>query len=136
MKKLILIAMCFISLQLSAQGNLQFNQVINLDYTSAISGISKVNLGSVTVPAGKTWKIESGTLYRDSGTSNIGEAVAANLAFNNILVCDNKTNNNPNGTNYPIWLSAGTYQVVMSQNVSSNLTYVFSISIIEFNIVP
>lgn len=47
MKKLILIIICFVSLQLVAQGNLQFNQAI---YSTS---------GSITVPAGKVWKIEA-----------------------------------------------------------------------------
>lgn len=54
MKSLVLIAICFFSLQLSAQGNLQFNQV-------------KMISTSETVPVGKVWKIESAVLSLKDG---------------------------------------------------------------------
>lgn len=136
MKKILSIAVLLISLSVSAQGNLQFNQVINLDYSATFTGFGKQNLGSVTIPAGKVWKIESATMYRDNGLYNYAPVVDANLAFDKILVKDNKSNGNVAATNYPIWISEGTYPVIMSSNNSSAYTYVCAISIIEFNVVP
>ena len=127
MKSLVLIAICFISLQISAQGNLQFNQVI------------KVSSSTMTVPAGKVWKIESfqqsnvaGTTNSTSGCDvtrvrpyiidgqpyqNIGNIASGNGGY--VYVPENRM---------PIWLAEG--QTAATACPSDFL------SVIEFNIVP
>ena len=136
MKNLLLTLAIAFSSAAFGQGNLQFNQVINLDYTASFVGFSKQNLGSVTVPAGKVWKIESATMYRDAGTYNYSLIAEANLTFGNVLIKDSKNSSNINNTAYPIWLASGTYPITMSQNNASASTYVCAVSIIEFNVVP
>src|SRR3990170_4559308 len=87
----------------SAQGNLQFNQVIFLDVASG--GIQAMN-----VPAGKVWKIEStgtgstsssGFFLRNSSAAVIGYLATPSVAT----------------SAYPVWLPAGFTGSV--QNISA-----------------
>lgn len=110
------------------QGNLQFNQVVNGDL-NAYATYDLSTLGTITVPAGKVWKIESVSLkYFDGAWA----ASDGNPVFiNNHLVWDL----GPQGLDQlPLWLSAGTYTVQTTGYNSSELT--FSYSAIEFNVVP
>ena len=102
-----------------SQGNLQFNQVINMSYNyNFLNYGQKQTVGSVTVPVGKVWKIESAIPFNYSGTSQ--------FLVNNFTVLYN----NPN--NQPIWLkSVDNCRFTLSSTLSS-----YSISIIEFNVVP
>ncbi len=111
MKKLILIAIYFISLQLSAQGNLQFNQVLLLDANSGGN--------AVTVPAGKVWKIES------IAFSNNNAYFQIQWGGVNYFVLNNSTPY----ANLPFWLPSNE-SVSFVANVNSK------VSIIEFNVVP
>lgn len=131
MKKLILIAICFISLQLSAQGNLQFNQVLTLSYTGSIPSQSTSSLGTLTVPAGKVWKIESG-----SRVSIVGNFF--NKVSNARFMLDDFTviGNSGDPVSYPIWLNEGTYNIYHTQSISGTNSYKWGLSIIEFNVVP
>ena len=61
MKKLILVAICFVSIQLSAQGNLQFNQVLTFEGT-ILNGTTLTP--EFTPPTGKVWKIEYSNLKK------------------------------------------------------------------------
>jgi len=131
MKKLILIAICFISLQLSAQGNLQFNQVLTLSYTGSIPAQSTNSLGTLTVPAGKVWKIESGS--RVSVVSNFFSNVStARFMLDDFTVIGHQ--NDP--VSYPIWLNEGVYTIYVSHSQGSTASYKWGLSIIEFNVVP
>lgn len=127
MKKLLFIAICVIALDVTAQGNLQFNQVI------------KVSDTPMAVPVGKVWKIESyqqsviaGTTNATSGCDvsrvrpylidgtpyqNIGNIASGNAGY--VYVAENRL---------PIWLAAG--QTAATACPSDFL------SIIEFNVVP
>jgi hypothetical protein len=100
----------------SAQGNLQFNQVINYDLAS-------VGVQNFTVPPGKVWKIESVLVGSTSGQPAV---YLRNAAVQNIGLLTNTAT-----TIYPIWLGSGF--VGSFQNVTS---YRNLISIIEFNVVP
>ena len=135
MKKLILIAICFIALQLSAQGNLQFNQVVNNSYTATL-GTTQTTIGTITVPAGKVWKIESANYYFTQGTGNRipGRGSGSYIAY----IGDNLIWDGTNGLGhqdfFPIWLPSGTYDV----SSRSPATYLVTVnfSAIEFNVVP
>jgi len=127
MKKLILIAICFISLQLSAQGNLQFNQVI------------KVSDTPMAVPAGKVWKIESYQQSNVSGTSNstngcdvarVRPYIIDGQVYHNIknIASGNAGYVYTAENRMPIWLAAG--QIAATSCPSDFL------SVIEFNVVP
>ena len=132
MKRLIIIAICLVSLNLSDQGNLQFNQVINQVFNGTYN--TYFEAGTITVPAGKVWKIEAASLTRTdsspvSGVINAGSfhslTIAGHVAYYSSA---------PESSNFPIWLSEGTYPV--GGYVSSSIPSRVSISAIEFNVVP
>lgn len=127
MKKLIFIAVCFISLQLSAQGNLQFNQVI------------KVSDTPMAVPVGKVWKIESYQQSNVSGTSNstngcdvarVRPYIIDGQVYHNIknIASGNAGYVYTAENRMPIWLAAG-------QTAATSCPSDF-LSVIEFNVVP
>jgi hypothetical protein len=127
MKSLVLFAICFITLQVSAQGNLQFNQVI------------KVSSSTMTVPAGKVWKIESYQQSNVSGTSNSTSGCDINRIRPYIIdgqVYHNIKNIATANAGYiyaaenrmPIWLAEG-------QTAATSCPSDF-LSVIEFNIIP
>lgn len=113
----------------SAQGNLQFNQVINGELTALVA-YSTTLMGTITVPAGKVWKIESTSLLYDGGATFYTDG---NPVFINNHLVWQKSSNNLSSSQLPLWLSAGTYNV--RANGSDN-TLIFSYSVIEFNVVP
>lgn len=122
MKKSFIILFIFtivsISKTVSAQGNLQFNQVILYDVASA-------GIQAISIPVGKVWKIES-----------VGNAASSSQSFNlrNSAVQTIAYLGNPGSTAMmplPFWLPAGFVGSI--QNVSSQRGIM---SIIEFNVVP
>ncbi len=101
----------------SAQGNLQFNQVVNF----TLVGITPVNF---TVPAGKVWKIEA----VGAESTNTPEVHLRNASNQPIATFY------PAGTYHsplPYWLNSG-----FSGNfyLLNSATYRGSVSIIEFNV--
>ena len=133
MKKLFSIAVLLISLSVSAQGNLQFNQVINNSYSATIS--APAIMGTVVVPAGKVWKIESanyfvtqaGGRYPGRGSGNYNAFIGDNLIWDG-------TNGLGHQDFFPIWLNPGTYDVIARSPSTYDVTVNFSA--IEFNVVP
>lgn len=132
---------CLCSQKSFAQGNLQFNQVINYvipSQTVLNSGSNAASIsGNLTVPANKVWKIESAS-YKGKGNP------AWTLTLDNYMLFT-YTQTSGGGQNlywptpYPIWLPAGTYNWQSTYYVNGNFFVTFegaSISIIEFNIVP
>jgi hypothetical protein len=133
MKKIFLLLTLTISfLYGNAQNNMQFNNAIHLKYNVA----SATNIvASVTVPANKVWKVESGSFncslpfITTQVPTQVGLSIDGQLiesifyaGYNSIAV-----NHSP-----PIWLPAGTYDIqVFGANISS-----VAISILEFNLVP
>lgn len=146
MKKLIFIAICLVSLNLSAQGNLQFNQVVttNLTGSSTGAGAKSWQTLNVTVPVNKVWKITSAscriqnaaynTLYGGAGNNQvwilIDEApIAENSTSGSRWIVNNST---------PLWLQEGAHTIKIEGNLSitENVTVFGKVSILEFNIVP
>ena len=121
MKKLlfVFILLVFCTQKNFAQGNLQFNQVIN--YT--LVGVTPL---SFTVPSGKVWKIEAVAV----DVTNTPYVYLRNPA-NQIIATFYSSGSYANPL--PYWLSSG-YTGNFFLNNSS--TYRGSISIIEFNVVP
>lgn len=101
-----------------AQGNLQFNQVINMAFTGA-------NTTPVTVPAGKVWKIESCMLNTPSNNY-------AYMLYNGVYYTLRQQQSSAHNVNFPFWLSTGT-SVTFGGNGGGTGGL---LSIIEFNIVP
>lgn len=113
-----------------AQGNLQFNQVIDgntalHDHTNTIQVI-----GTIVVPAGKVLKIETTNYTWTNGTS-VYTATSAVYADNHVIWY---------GTGVgklflPTWLPEGTYTLT-SRASSSTVQCMFSYTAIEFNVIP
>lgn len=131
MKKIFILCLFLVgmaTLQLMAQGNLQFNQVLLLESSTSSCTACWV------VPAGKVWKVEM-------ASSNSDNMVA--------LYLNNKEVGNWTGRFYtntssawwgmrydnmkmPFWLGAGHVLGYAGLGSSKNISF----SVIEFNIVP
>jgi len=105
-----------------AQGNLQFNQTLLLN--ASINGTSQW-----TVPAGKTWKIESMGCYATTMYVYLNNSIA----FEYIGDFNNNFGAYYRGSDASaIWLPAGTILGHSSSNSSAFRWF----SILEFNIIP
>lgn len=125
---LLILAIAYSSAACFAQGNLQFNQVLNFDY-SVQAPLGKSVLESIMVPIGKVWKI--------TAASTSGRFI---LQVNSHIICNSSTK----VTNYeeapvmntPFWLSSGIHEFkIWNRNTIPGLCNA-AISVIEFNIVP
>ena len=135
MKHLYTLLFVAISAASFAQGNLQFNKVIN------ISGLTPGGnvFTTVTVPAEKVWKITSsswlnaaGNLPASSQSSIIpfciGPYMLKGWYYYNGYFVDPVT--------FPIWLEEGDYDVKFCNSTQTTSNWTYAISGIEFNIVP
>ena len=133
MKKIIILALLISLCKINAQGNLQFNDVKNIEITGTTSpfdpniGVPISTIGTITVPTGKVWKIES-TSVKENNTSDISSTPSYVLILNNHRASGNSSI-------FPIWLSAGNYLVKVSGGAAS-IAVIASISAIEFNVTP
>jgi len=129
MKNLLLIIFLFFSLSFTAQGNLQFNQVLRVSNTPQ------------TVPVGKVWKVESYLENEGDNSSNYSTG-CTNLGWHRPLIINNYNyyfvgsiawGNTAylqiaNANKLPVWLKAGDI-------IKTTCIQDFA-SVIEFNIVP
>ncbi len=105
----------FLVLCSEAQGNLQFNQVLNYEFT--------LNGNTFTVPAGKVWKLENVMI---TTTNNY-----ACLVYNgNTYLMRQHNTSSSAWDNFPFWIGSNK-TFTLGGGCASGL-----ISIIEFNIVP
>ena len=137
MKNILLILTIAFSSTSFAQGNLQFNQVIFLEYTSAVPAYSTYTAGVITVPAGKVWKVEHANVYLVSGYPRT-EYGGWSLFLNNTLIYRSKGASNAIHLvdSFPLWLPAGTYNFVIGNEGSGPDNMNSSLNAIEFNVVP
>ena len=137
MKKILPFIFTFFSFSyFFGQGNnLQFNQVINQDFTvTAPTGWTEswLSSGTIIVPSNTVWKITSSSAFSASASSHIGyKDYSAGIMIGKQVAHDRIKGMLP----HPIWLSSGTYTVWLSNNNSSYPIIFGSISAIEFNIV-
>jgi len=106
----------FLGSVIHGQGNLQFNQVINLPFVAG-------NTTPVTVPSGKVWKLES-CMLNSSGNGN------AFMLYNGYLYNMRQQQTSTQVATFPFWLSSGA-SVTFGTSSSGGI-----LSILEFNIVP
>lgn len=144
MKKIILTLVVLANLMMvaKAQGNLQFNQVIyrELSITITANITNPFTQITLTVPAGKVWKIESVITSQITGAAgSYGYYTDGIITLNGrVLHFGGWDSPSP----LPVWLPEGSYTLVLSRNCapcyssSSPPTINGSISAIEFNIVP
>ena len=133
MKKTLLLLFTFFSFSAAmAQGNnLQFSEVKYLPFShSTNTSHEQSNVGSITIPSNKVWKITSVSAH--SVYSN-GQRIDA--AFFKVHIADIFVES----SDFPIWLPTGTYTVFFDHdsNVSTyqGTTSKCTISAIEFNLV-
>lgn len=120
----------------SAQGDLQFSQVINYDLFVQANGSTYYGTDEVTltVPAGKVWKIESGHLSERITNSNQYHIPGGYLLLDGSIIAGESSNNYD--PKFPIWLSPGTYTITLQGGTnSSDYAWTAFVSIIEFNVV-
>ena len=130
---LLILAIAFSSVSFG-QGNLQFNQVINYESNVNTGGNSTSTHTSITVPAGKVWKIETCSFHF---LQTIEKPVS--YSYSNVRIGMNTVFHFTASSNYqaqhlPLWLSEGTYTVIGTSYSGWNVTVAFSA--IEFNVVP
>ena len=131
MKKSILFTFLILSTLASAQGNLQFNRALMETYTGSTwnsSTNTQPIVATILVPTGKVWKIETTSFIHQEvwgfTHSNNIRAFIGNFIFENL-------------NNRITWLPAGSYSLRFYDSTGgSAATYIFSVSGIEFNIVP
>jgi len=125
-----------------AQGNLQFNQVLNFDYAATISNnpyeIGSVIVDILTVPVGKVWKITT------ASCKDIDDRRNTSIAINNHFLYEVRGSSQWGvvSNNTPYWLSSGTINEVeifndyYTSSANNTINAVGAISVIEFNIIP
>jgi len=131
MKKILLSTFLILSTLASAQGNLQFNRALMETYTGSTwnsSTNTQPIVATIVVPTGKVWKIETTSFIHQEvwgfTHSNNIRAFIGNFIFENL-------------NNKITWLPAGSYNLRFYDSTGgSAATYIFSVSGIEFNIVP
>ena len=134
MKKLISTAIAlfaFVSIS-TAQGNLQFNQVVTGSYSAINLPYVTTVIGTVTVPTGKVWKVESTnyTYTQGGNTWPIGNTSYIVYIGDHMAYC--QSSGQPQHY-LPLWLPEGTYNVyAIAWDVDVNFSY----SAIEFNVIP
>ena len=152
MKKLILISFLFISTVIYSQGNLQFNKVINLEYTKVLNGTDNnaANTGetlleTVTIEENKVWKVVSaaitgGDRLRGGNPLSPYTDHDVGLFLNKTKIYQSSRAVNANekfrDVSMPIWFSSGTKNVITYMYGTDSDPITISISIIEFNVVP
>ncbi len=106
-----------------AQGNLQFNQVILYDIPGNTSQ-------SITVPAGKVWKIESASTSHPCNSIYLLNSSGQYIAQ---LYIPGNANLSSSSLTLPYWLPSSFSG---SFRVGDNCVNRGSVSIIEFNVIP
>ena len=148
MKQLILISFLFISTGIYSQGNLQFNRVINLEYTQNLNGTNsnasntgETLLESIELEENKVWKVVSAAITngdRIRGGNPLyqnGNEVGLFINKTKIYASMATNNNIQQNISMPIWISSGTKNIITYMNGTDTDPFTISISIIEFNIV-
>ena len=137
MKTLILLVSLSISSLVYSQGNLQFNEVKFIEYSTIPTPYATTTAGVIIVPAGKVWKVEHANVYMVAGYPRT-EYGGWSLFIDNTLIYRSKGGNNAIHLvdSFPLWLPEGTYNIVIGQEAAGSQTINSSINAIEFNVVP
>lgn len=132
MKKSILILIFFIGLDAKAQGNLQFNRVVNFSASQSVLADTSITFQTFQVPAGKVWKIENVNVGQKRLSGFPEHCDFCSATFNEIIAFMNQQNVGREVI-FPIWLSEGSYNFKIGSYPSRLI--LASYSAIEFNIV-
>lgn len=126
-KKLCLSLLLFCSVSVFSQNSLQFSQVLTYSGTLATTNGAGDSTATWTVPAGKTWKIES-----LSGNAYTYTNSYVYLILNGTRIYDLVSTTKP--IYMPIWLKAGDAIRIAEYSTSNNYFVTYFISIMEFTI--
>ncbi len=152
-----IIAFCIImhlSLQLFCQGNLQFNRVVQESFSmSVLASVTPQTITTFTVPSGKVWKIESGSVVGGLSGGSLNGFIyspgpSTSLLINNHCIYKSTALIGSSTVSESIfqidhlWLNEGSYTLYCQHAggsigispVSTNLRIGYSG--IEFNIIP
>ena len=143
MKKLLFVSFLFIYLSSFSQGNLQFNKVINLNYTGAGVNVNKKLITTVNIPDGKVWKITY--VYAQAADSSRGyipyklSGTDFHLEIGGIFIPGGTGGNGlpteSGALNGSVpWLDSGNTEIYIV-TYENNSSYNVSITAIEFNII-
>lgn len=116
--------MCSISCTFTAQANLVFNQVKNTSGTWTTGQ----TINNLVVPTGKVLKIESATVSASNGNLSSQSSM---FVGNHVVYSGSTFYGQVNM--FPLWLSEGAYAITINSSAS---TLYYSISGIEFNVIP
>ena len=130
MKNILLILAIAYSSASFAQGNLQFNQVLNITGETPGGNV----FTAVTVPAGKVWKITTATWMEADGDNIFGNYLSLCIGEFKLSAITG------NDAVFPIWLKEGDHDVkycsVTQTSGGNGLPFRYAFSGIEFNITP
>jgi len=124
----------FLSVKASAQGNLQFNQVLTFTGSVGVTGANAVTSPMQTVPAGKVWKIEHvGGAASNQTTASVRFGIQLNSGISLAYWSSSLVDQNI----CPIWIKAGDnlqFYYFNPGGTPQSCSYI--ISVVEFNIIP
>jgi hypothetical protein len=133
----------FVVLACCAQGNLQFNQVVNYTFSTPFAaGTSRPSeTVTITVAPGKVLKIESAHLSYQSSSSTTYQVGNSSNPYGHVVLNGGVIAAFDSGLPLhqgPIWLSAGTHTLIVQGflNSSSQFRWNAFVTGIEFNVVP
>lgn len=115
MKAILSLSLVIFACSFWSQGNLQFNQVLNLSF--------QANGTTFSVPAGKVWKLEG------VGLSSYSSYFGISVGGQNIFLKNTNTGYGPVFESFPYWI-AGNQSVFMN-GLTGGVA-----SVVEFNIIP
>jgi hypothetical protein len=131
-KAFLLITILAVTAGVHAQSNLQLSQALRYKATGNYTNQTPATVGTITVPTGMMYKIESAYAV-STGTPSCSLTVDGQLVF-----ASYDTPGYVSLPVFPIWLGPGSYTVVFT-NLTSNagtFTCTAIVSGLEFNLVP
>lgn len=139
MKKTILISILLLSCNLFyGQGtsyNLGFSQVLNLNFSAshaASDSYKFTNVGTLTVPNNKVYKITNGSSYYTNFDGK--HYFMTSMKIGEHILHETSSSSASSAVYGPVWLSAGTYNVFIRYGASNTGTLNGALSVVEFNI--
>ena len=138
---ILLLILSFSGLNAQCQGNLQFNQIINIQYDLVDFRRGVPSVDTLIVPAGKVLKITSTSLTDRWGQAGIGYGVTNTARIDNLVIWSHQYSSGGAfivHENLPIWLNSGSHIVYAcsGEQTTYSSNYTLAISGVEFNLIP
>lgn len=138
---ILLLILSFSGLNAQCQGNLQFNQIINIQYDLADFRRAQPAIDTLIIPAGKVLKITSTSMTDRWDQSGIAYQITNTARIDNLVIWCHQYSSGGGfiaHENLPIWLNSGTHIIYAVSGDQTNFSQDCTLSIngIEFNIIP